>query len=60
MIEKTAKFGYICFFVIIIFAFIDFQVNVNTGNIKSVDSQGNETMVTKDSIDKTFNQERNR
>lgn len=60
MIEKTAKFGYICFFVIIVLAMIDFEVNVNTENIKSTDSQGNETMVTKDSIDKNFKKERNR
>ena len=60
MIKNIAKFGYICFFAIIVFAMIDFEVNVNTGNVKTTDDQQNETVITKDSIDKNFKKEWNK
>lgn len=60
MIKNIAKFGYICLFIIIVFTIIDFQMNVNTGNVKTTDDHGNETVVTKDSIDKNFKREWNK
>ena len=60
MIKNIAKFGYICFFVIIVIAMIDFQVNVNTGKIQTIDGEGNKAWTTKDSIDKNFKKEWNR
>jgi len=60
MIKNIAKFGYICFFIIIVFIMIDFEKNVNTGNVKTTDDSGNETVATKDSIDKNFKREWNK
>ena len=60
MIKNIAKFGYISFFLIIVFVMIDFEVNVNTGNVKTTDGQRNETVITKDSIDKNFKKEWNK
>lgn len=60
MIKNIAKFGYISFFLIIVFVIIDFEVNVNTGNVKTTDGQRNETVTTKDSIDKNFKKEWNK
>lgn len=39
---------------------IDFEINVNTGNVKTTDGQRNETVITKDSIDKNFKKEWNK